>query len=275
MNRFEVVVPGGRLDLAHCLTSGQVFRWSLMPDGAWLGVDGLMWYRVAEPSPGRFEIESNGTEEDFARFFRLDWDADAIEAKVLDSAPELANTLHEFRGLRLLRPSDPAETLLCFLCTSNNHIGRITSMIAKLAAHGEPLAEVGGVCLRRFPSLEQVATITESDLRAQGFGYRARSIPAAARQIIDRPAGWLEELRNRPYEQTRAELIDLPGVGPKLADCISLFALDHTEAVPVDTHIWQATVRLYRPDWAGRSLTPARLIEAGAQLRDRLGPLAG
>ena len=67
----------------------------------------------------------------------------------------------------------------------------------------------------------------------------------------------------------------IDGVGPKLADCIALFGLHFTEAVPVDTHIWQQIVRLYRPEWKNASLTGKRYKEAGDLLRERFGILAG
>jgi len=67
----------------------------------------------------------------------------------------------------------------------------------------------------------------------------------------------------------------MKGIGPKLADCICLFGLDHQEAVPVDTHIWQAMCRLYFPQWSGTALTEKRYYEASDFFRDRLGDLAG
>ena len=48
----------------------------------------------------------------------------------------------------------------------------------------------------------------------------------------------------------------LNGIGAKIADCVCLFSLDKTEAVPVDTHVWQLAKDLYFPEWETRkSLT--------------------
>jgi N-glycosylase/DNA lyase len=108
-----------------------------------------------------------------------------------------------------------------------------------------------------------------------GFGYRAKTIPRVARDILGRGGDrWFQGLRGASYPDVVQELQTLPGVGPKLADCIALYAFDKTEAVPVDTHLWQAYVREYRPEWKGLTLTSARYREVGEHLRERHGDRA-
>ena len=128
-------------------------------------------------------VETNGDEEDFRSLFRLDWDADAVRAEILRRGPEVAPYLGSLEGLRLMRPSDPVETFFSFLCTPNNNLPRIVTMVAALAEHGPTLDEVDGVRLRRFPEAEVVAAMPEADLRARKFGYRAATIPNAAREL--------------------------------------------------------------------------------------------
>jgi len=98
----------------------------------------------------------------------------------------------------------------------------------------------------------------ESSLRQLGFGYRARYLSQTAVMISQkRGIGWLDGLRNpespvvgsKPacagpmllggregYLKAHAELLNLQGVGPKVADCVCLMGLGWVEAVPVDTH---------------------------------------
>lgn len=52
-------------------------------------------------------------------------------------------------------------------------------------------------------------------------------------------AEWLLSLRKLELEEVTAALCSLPGVGPKVAACISLFSLDQHHAIPVDTHVCQ------------------------------------
>lgn len=251
-----------------------------------------------------YSIESSGADGDFIRLFRLDWHSNQIERSLLERGPELEPFLGALRGLRIMKQSDPYEVLFSFLCTPNNNIRRITGMVRRLAGYGEPIGsftrtsepplrdvsragrrqavgeESQPSCefmneVRRFPPPERVAAIPEEELRSAGFGWRARTIPAAARALLAKPDGWLESLREASYKGAHEELCSVPGIGPKLADCIALFGLHHMEAVPIDTHMWQAACRLYFAEWRGAPLTSARYRQFGDFFRDRFGDLAG
>jgi N-glycosylase/DNA lyase len=237
-----------------------------------VGVEGQAWYRVAVSESG-YEVESNGTREDFSRLFRLDWDGEAVEREILGRGPEMAPYLELHRGLRLMRPSSAVETLVSFLCASNNHLKRIGAMVGKLSELG-PL--FSGTDFRRFPSLSQVACVGEARLREWGFGYRAATICRAAAELEARGGeAYLEGLRRRAVPEVRAELVSLPGVGRKLADCILLFGLDRHEVIPVDTHIRTALTRLYFGGSISGGLTAARYQELATFFENRFGELSG
>ncbi len=275
MNSFTIETPPDHLDLDYCLRSGQVFRWQKLHDGSWLGVDGQTWYQIKEVANGRLEVSSNGTEQTFKSFFRLDWNADEVVGAILEKGPELAPYIGQLRGLRIMRPSDPVEAFFCFLCTANNNLSRIVPMCQALGRYGDRIDETEGIALHAFPSVETIAQIPEMDLRAKGFGYRGATIPAIAQQVLGRGQNWFSEVREAGYEEAHKELLTIKGIGPKLADCICLFAFDMTESVPLDTHIWQAFTRLYFPDWKGLAVTEKRYREATEAFRKRFGKLAG
>ncbi len=248
------------INLKECLTSGQVFRFREVK-GRWKGVDGENEYDLPAPlSPA------------FQRLFRLDWDYEVVLPELVRRGPELEPIIASAPGLRLLRPSCPRETLFSFLCTSNNHISRITQMVGALAAYGEFLPQGGN----RWPSLERISEVTELELRQQGFGYRSKTIPIVTQTILERGgSNWFEAGARASYPDLIAELLTLPGVGPKLADCIALYAFDRGEAVPIDTHLWQAATRMYFPEWVGTPLTNSKRVHLGDFMRDRFGEYAG
>jgi len=274
VHRFTVYAKPEDLNLPLCVTSGQVFRWRETERGSWLGVDGGHWY-FATANPARWQVISNAEAFHFRRLFGLNVNAAQERRTLLERGSELQPYINGLPGLKLMQPASAHETLFCFLCTANNHITRITSMIAKFGEYGEPFDEVYGQIVHRFPRLERIASLSEAELRQKGFGYRARTIPLVAQKLLSKPADWLESLRSVPYEEARAALLQLPSIGPKLADCICLYGLHKSEATPIDTHLWQALIRVYFPESEGQALTDKRYRDAAQFLRARFGDLAG
>ncbi|MBS1714294.1 MAG: hypothetical protein JST30_08140 [Armatimonadetes bacterium] len=262
------------LDVALSVNCGQVFRWTVSADGSCLGMDGDHWWHVAPGGSGHV-VQGSGGEAAFAGLFQTRCDWVARRRRVWEVLPELRPALEALPGLRLLRPSDPVEVLFCFLCTSNNHLSRIRGMVDRLSERGPSVSTPFGT-LHRFPDLETIAGLEEAELRRQGFGYRAATIPRAARQALDRGgADWLRGLKERPHAEARTALMELAGVGPKLADCVCLFGLGQDRSVPVDTHVWQVAVRTFFPEWRGKSLTSSRYEAVAGLFQDRLGDDAG
>ncbi|MBI2764398.1 MAG: endonuclease III [Chloroflexi bacterium] len=103
--------------------------------------------------------------------------------------------------------------------------------------------------LRKYPSWAAIAAAPPEELIAtiQGGGLAQQKGPriqAILRAVAERSPGWdLEFLREMPLEEARAWLRALPGVGPKTAACVLLFALGRP-AMPVDTHVERVAKRL-------------------------------
>ncbi|AIE86863.1 DNA glycosylase [Fimbriimonas ginsengisoli] len=274
---FEIEIPRRYFDVGLSASSGQMFRWKQTANSEWVGANGKHWFRV-RVLDGReaYRVESSGPPTVFQSLFRLDWDAADVTETLTRLGPELEPYLQAMPGLRLTRSGDAVETFFSFLCSANNHISRITGMVNHLAAYGPRLEVVDVIDLHRFPRVATLAKVEEAELREKGFGYRAATITQIARELESRGGeAYLRSLGAMPYERAQIELLGFKGIGRKLADCIALFGLDHTEAVPIDTHIWQAATRLYFPHWQGTALTDRKYEEASAFIRNRFGRLAG
>lgn len=135
----------------------------------------------------------------------------------------------------------------------------------------------------------------EAHLRVLGFGYRAKYLATTANIVAkEKPVGWLESLSNtsskseedtkdyllaggRPgYREAHEQLLELQGVGPKVADCVCLMGLGWNESVPVDTHVWQIATRDYKfGKGKHRSLTKATYDAVGDHFRHLWGIEAG
>ncbi|XP_013774934.1 N-glycosylase/DNA lyase-like [Limulus polyphemus] len=211
-------------------------------------------------------------------YFQLSINLDKLYNQWTTVDENFGKVAKHFPGVRILR-QDPTENLVSFICSSNNNIARITSMVEKLCQkYGSKLLEVNGRMFYNFPSLEALAGETvEQELRKLGFGYRAKYISETAKHItLNLSPEWLESLRKVPYEEARTALMQLPGVGAKVADCVCLMSLDKPGAIPIDTHVWQITVRDYLHHLkATKSLTDKVYSQVGNFFRERFGEYAG
>ncbi|KAA0190989.1 8-oxoguanine DNA glycosylase, partial [Fasciolopsis buskii] len=163
-------------------------------------------------------------------------------------------------GIRLLH-QDPVETVFAFMTSANNNVTRITQLLMRLSKTcGQPILYPDTPKVRhwQFPSLLTLAQPgMEDKLRAMGFGYRSKFIPAAARWIQNHGGEQrLLQLRMASTEEARKFLSQIPGIGNKVADCICLSALDKISAVPVDVHILRVARERGIPAAACSTLTP-------------------
>ncbi|KAJ1648160.1 8-oxoguanine glycosylase ogg1 [Coemansia asiatica] len=117
---------------------------------------------------------------------------------------------------------------------------------------GKPIETENKGAFYTFPTIADIAQCSdiEETFKELGFGYRAKYYATTVRHLVDThacPETFLVGLRRKSLDEARKELLKLSGVGPKVADCICLMALDKHDAVPVDTHIWQVAQRRYVP----------------------------
>ncbi|MCU0791852.1 MAG: hypothetical protein MUE42_03135 [Opitutaceae bacterium] len=143
-------------------------------------------------------------------------------------------------------------------------------MLARLAArHGRVLtpATAHAPAWHALPTWAELAAVPEPALRACALGFRARHVAGIAAFLAQNP-GWLETTEHAPYPEAKARLLELPGVGEKVADCVLLFGAGRLEAFPVDTWIIKAMERRYGLEgW-----TPPQIAHFG---RVHFGPQAG
>ena len=271
---FELQISPDELNLAHTLTPGQAFRWKEDELRRWTGVVRRRVVRVWRVGNNlNYEVVPKGDGGFLSDYFRLDVKLDALYREFVQADEHIGRAIDRFRGLRVLR-QEPEETLLSYICSTANSVSRITKAIERLSnRYGEQIA---GTDERSFPTAEALAKAEPDELaKVSGIGFRAANLNCVARQLIERPEGWLESLRQADYEEARRELTGLRCVGMKIADCALLFSLDKDQAVPVDSHIRHIAVRNYLPEFMQKTLTEKVYRQIADFFQQRFGRYAG
>jgi len=259
--------PAGLLDLEYTLTNGQMFRWRHTADDWWEAVTANRLIRNRPTSLDHdghdsFEFQTAPGDPDrsfLERFVRTDVDLAGLYESWSAADPYLGELAQRFRGLRLVH-QDPEECLLSFICSTANYIPRIMKSIAIIArTWGEPITGSDGkVITHAFPKAQIIAGLDPFEISEKtGLEWRAGNLVKVAQQLASKPSGWLDGIASLDYATARGELQRIDGVGPKIADCVCLFAMAKDQAVPVDTHVWQLTRDRYLPTLRGKTLTRA------------------
>jgi N-glycosylase/DNA lyase len=148
-----------------------------------------------------------------------------------------------YPGLRLMR-QEPEQCIFSFVCASNTNIPMIRRMLSTMARRFGTPVKVDGIEFFTFPSARSINRATIDELWACGLGYRAKAVKAVAEGIISGRLDF-EALKNATYEEAKKELLQIYGVGNKIADCVLLFSLEKLEAFPIDVWIARALAGHY------------------------------
>lgn len=112
------------------------------------------------------------------------------------------------------------------------------------------------------------STRTSSSTHSATTSTTSSATSEEPEQTFGSVRSYLQHLRTTPYRHARSELMQFPGVGPKVADCILLMSLDQASSIPVDRHVFQFAEKWYK-------LRTKKYEEIADHFRDLWGEYAG
>ena len=148
-------------------------------------------------------------------------------------------------GIRLLN-QDLWETIISFIISANNNIPRIKGIIERISKRYGNKIEWNAGEYYTFPTPEQLGKASVEDLRNLGLGFRDVRVYETTQKVLNREIDFDKLHKEKNTEVVRDELLKLPGVGPKVADCILLFStLKRMDVFPVDVWVRRVMNDLY------------------------------
>ncbi len=242
----------GNFSVFKTFDCGQCFRFdpvSDTADGAY-SVSGVAFGRHVTFTEDKDGIVILGSDENdykniWEKYLSLDADYGEIDRIVTTALDEdgcavMLRAAEAGRGIRILR-QEPWEALCSFIISQNNNIPRIKKIIFSLSEKfGEKTADGRGFS---FPTARALADAGEEELFALKTGFRAKYIYDAARRVADGEIDLERVVKMENYADAEASLMQIKGVGPKVAACALLFGFGKTEAYPIDTWMKKVTAR--------------------------------
>ena len=230
-------------DLDAVLDGTQDFRWRPRNDDWYSGVLSGNLVHIRQVSGGVEYRADSDLDALLRSYFRLDDDIDAIHADISRRDDRVARLVKKYPYRRILRQPDPWECTVAYICSARSKISKIIMNVEAIAGKLGQSVELDGDVRHAFPTPEIVLDAGVRPLEELELGLdRHSKIIAAAERIRD---GKLDlHYLSQPqvcYAEAKRRLMGCYGIGDKVADCISLFALDKMEAFPVDTWVGKAT----------------------------------
>lgn len=225
-----IILSSKYFSVKQILNSGQVFRFKPYKNGYFL----CAGKQAALLNTYNDKVEIICTDENyFYKYFDLDTDYEKI-AKQLQKYPFLDKAIDYGKGIRILK-QEKTETIFDFIISSNNNIKRISGIIENICNSLGDKKIFNGISYNTFPDINKLSSVNVEFYKMAGAGYRARYLYNTATEIKN---GFnINFVNNIDTTNLSKHLMQLQGIGKKVADCILLFAYNKTDVFPVDVWI--------------------------------------
>lgn len=225
------------------INSGQVFLWE-KHENSWYGIHGDQVIKFTQSDKGIEFLSFPDDKSCDRKIFRLDDDIKKIFEEISHD-PLIYRLVRLYPGLRLIRQK-PHQCLFSFVCASNTNIPMIRRMLYNMTRKFGKRTKVDGIDFFTFPSAADINKASVDELRACGLGYRTKAIKAAAYSIASGRLDF-DLLKKVSYYESKKELLQVYGIGNKIADCVLLFSLEKLDAFPID--VWIARTLASHYGW--------------------------
>lgn len=234
-------------NLTHIFECGQCFRWNLNEDESYTGIvrKNVINIKMINNDVYISSYGEDNVKDLFNNYFDIDRDYEKIKTKLRKIDNHMKESISYGDGIRLLN-QDLWETIISFIISANNNIPRIKGIIERISKrYGEKIVW-NDLEYYTFPTPQELSKASVEDLRNLGLGFRDIRVYETTQKIVNKEVD-LEKLhKEKDTEKLREILLTLPGVGPKVADCILLFStLKRLDVFPIDVWVRRVMNDLY------------------------------
>lgn len=220
------------------LLGGQAFNWDFIND-SYYGFTTNRIIKIEPTSSGiLWQTYPHSNDEIYIRnYLNIDIDYDTI-LKDINKDSNIAQAIDSVKNVRILN-QDFEQTLFSFILTAHKNIKAVRKVIRDLSREYGTKIVVDDIEFFTFPTTEKLASLSESDIRKYGAGFRSGYIVDAAKILLDNN-NMGSQLKSMYEHSARVELLKFKGIGDKVADCILTFSLGFYTVTPLD--IWALRV---------------------------------
>lgn len=263
-------IENSHFDLGQIAESNQCFRINYINKGTYRLIAFGKYLEISQAGDIiTFSCDEDEYNKIWKRYFDIDTDYQALIESANINDTFLNEAINYSNGIRILR-QDVWETLIAFIISQRKSISSVKLCMETLSIlYG---SEIKGVSMQgkevtayAFPTPEQLYNVPLNELRNRNLGYRDVYVHDAALWFYGNMTKNNNELYvpkfNEQYFEnytfTKNYLMQINGVGNKIANCVCLFALHMLESCPIDQIMQQIIDTYYNgiaPSWIASDL---------------------
>ena len=242
-NKQDIIISNyNNFDIVKTFECGQCFRWNQNPDGSFAGIIDRSVITVYQQNDKIIfkNLNINKHYDKIKKYFDLERNYEKINHDI-SNLYFIGDACKYSRGIRILK-QEPFETLISFIISQNNNIPRIKKIINRLCEKfGKKISNE----YYSFPTIEDLSNISIDDLSELKCGFRDKYIIDAINKIKNQEI-ILNDIYNMDVETARKKLMEIKGVGNKVADCVLLYGFSKTDCFPTDTWIKKTMATFFK-----------------------------
>lgn len=230
---MELII--NNFNLNDTITSGQCFRWTKNEDNSF---DVILKDRVINIKQiiNKLIVNSNKNEnlkEIITEYFDLNRNYEEIHKILIQKDKTMKEIIESCKGYRIMN-QDSFEMCISYIISQNNNVKRISNSLEKISKKYGQKIVFNNKEYYLFPTYEEIKNITEEELREFGVGFRDKYIINFLNKIKENDK-FVENLKLMDTTKALKELMEIKGIGLKVASCILLFGFKRLDAFPIDT----------------------------------------
>ena len=230
------------------MDSGQCFRINKIKNNEYtlILLDKFLHIRVLDDDYSIYEFSCSEKEfkNFFMKYFDLNTDYSFLNKFSNSNDKFLKNCINYTKGIKILN-QDKFETLIEFIISQRKSIPAIKTSIERLCKLcGRKIENKYGI-FYTFPKPIDIMKCKKSYLENIGIGYRLPYIMDATEKVLNGEIN-LEKISNLDNEELKNKLMEIKGVGEKVASCVMLFAYHRLDVCPKDVWINRVLDKYYK-----------------------------
>ena len=229
------------LDVKSVLLSGACFRVHEEDDGSFTNV--LKDRVVNIKQKGNIlEIKSSNYDnlkEIIYDYFDLNRDYNKINKILISKNPDMKNMIDKCKNYKILN-QDSFEMGISYIISQNNNVKRISKSIEEISRKYGKEVIFNNKKYYLFPRYEDLKNVSVSEFNTFKVGFRDKYIVNYLNNYEN-----LKDIDKLNTQDALNKLMEVKGIGLKVASCILLFGYKRLDVFPIDTWVKKYMVEHY------------------------------